>query len=43
MGQAKEAEGLYQKGNGMIQHAATTNFQRQLLAEMSDVYSGYFA
>jgi CHAT domain-containing protein len=26
----------------MIQHAATTNIERYLLAEMSDVYSGYF-
>ena len=47
MGQAKEADGLYQKSialvDGMIEHAATTNIQRQLLAEMSDVYSGYFA
>jgi tetratricopeptide (TPR) repeat protein len=47
MGKAKEADGLYQKSitlvDGMIQHAATTNIQRQLLAEMSDVYSGYFA
>ena len=47
MGQAKEADGLYQKSitlvDGMIQHAATINIQRQLLAEMSDVYSGYFA
>ena len=46
MGQAKEADGLDQKSialvDGMIQHAATTNIQRQLLAEMSDVYSGYF-
>src|SRR6202021_1158941 len=46
MGQAKEADGLYQKSialvDGMIHHAATTNIQRQLLAEMSDVYSGYF-
>ena len=24
----------------MIQHAATANVQRELLAEMSDVYSG---
>ncbi len=47
MGHAKEAVGLYQKSialvDGMIQHAATTNIQRQLLAEMSDVYSDYFA
>ena len=46
MGHAKEADGLYQKSialvDGMIQHAATTNIQRQLLAEMSDVYSSYF-
>ena len=47
MGRAKEANGLYQKSialvDGMIQHAATINIQRQLLAEMSDVYSDYFA
>jgi CHAT domain-containing protein/tetratricopeptide (TPR) repeat protein len=47
MGHAKEADGLYQKSivlvDGMIQHAATTNIQRQLLAEMSDVYSDYFS
>jgi CHAT domain-containing protein len=47
MGHAKEADGLYRKSialvDGMIQHAATTNIQRQLLAEMSDVYSDYFA
>jgi CHAT domain-containing protein len=46
LGHAKEADGLYQKSialvDGMIQHAATTNIQRQLLAEMSDVYSDYF-
>ena len=46
MGHSKEADTLYQKSialvDGMIQHAATTNIQRQLLAEMSDVYSGYF-
>lgn len=47
MGQTDEADALYRKGialvNGMIEHAPTTNVQRQLLAEMSDVYSGYFA
>ncbi len=47
MGQAKEAEGLYRKSialvNRMMAHAPTSNVQRQLLAEMSDVYSGYFA
>ena len=47
MGHASQADGLYQKSialvNGMIQQSPTTNIQRQLLAEMSDVYSGYFA
>jgi len=47
MGNADEADGLYRKGialvDTMIEHAATINIQRQLLAEMSDVYSGYFA
>jgi CHAT domain-containing protein len=47
MGQTEQANDLYRKGialvNQMIQHAPTTNVQRQLLAEMSDVYSGYFA
>jgi CHAT domain-containing protein len=47
MGQAKQAEGLYRKSialvNRMMAHAPTANVQRQLLVEMSDVYSGYFA
>ena len=47
LGQAKEADSLYRKGialvNRMIEHAPTANVQRQLLATMSDVYSGYFA
>jgi CHAT domain-containing protein len=47
MGHAQESNDLFQKSitlvNGMIQHAATINIQRQLLAEMSDVYSDYFA
>jgi CHAT domain-containing protein len=47
MGRAKEAEGLYRKSialvNRMMAHALTSNVQRQLFAEMSDVYSGYFA
>jgi CHAT domain-containing protein len=47
MGHAQEADVLYSKSvalvDGMIQHASTVNVQRQLLAEMSDVYSGYFA
>ena len=47
MGHVQESDTLYRKGitliNRMIQHAPTVNIQRQLLAEMSDVYSGYFA
>ena len=47
MGHAKEADGLYRKSialvDTMIRHASTVNIQRQLLAEMSDVYSSYFA
>jgi tetratricopeptide (TPR) repeat protein len=47
MGHAKEADTLYRKSvalvDVMIQHAATTNIERYLLAEMSDVYSGYFS
>ena len=47
LGRAKEADGLYRSSialvNGMIQHAPTTSLQRNLLAEMSDVYSDYFA
>ena len=44
---SREAEDLYRKSitlvDGMIQHAPAPNVQRELLAEMSDVYSGYFA
>ena len=47
MGNAKESDTLYRAAMAlvdvMIQHAATVNIQRQLLASMSDVYSGYFA
>jgi CHAT domain-containing protein len=47
MGHAKEADSLYRKSvalvDVMIQHAATTSIERYLLAEMSDVYSGYFS
>ena len=47
MGRAKEAESLYLRGialvDTMIRHASTTNIQRQLLVEMGDVYTGYFA
>lgn len=46
MGQANKAEGLYRKGitlvDAMIQRASTVGIQRQLLAQMSDSYSGYF-
>ena len=47
MGHTQESDVLYRKSitlvDNMIQHASTANVQRQLLAEMSDVYSGYFA
>lgn len=47
MGHAEQSDVLYRKSmalvDNMIQHAATAGIQRQLLAEMSDVYSGYFA
>jgi CHAT domain-containing protein len=47
MGQAKGADDLYLKSiilvNGMIEHAPSMNIERQLLAEMSNVYSGYFS
>ena len=47
MGQAKDADDLYLKSitlvSGMIEHAPSMNIERQLLAEMSNVYSGYFA
>lgn len=47
MGDPKGSDALYRRSialiDRMIQHASTTNIQRQLLSEMSDVYSGYFA
>ena len=47
MGQARSADDLYLKSitlvNGMIEHAPSMNIERQLLAEMSNVYSGYFS
>ncbi len=47
MGNGQESDGLYREAialvNVMIQHASTINIQRQLQAEMSDVYSGFFA
>jgi CHAT domain-containing protein len=47
MGQRSEADVFYRKGiilvDSMIQRASSVSIQRQLLAQMSDVYSGYFA
>ncbi|MEA2259716.1 MAG: hypothetical protein QOJ51_2541 [Acidobacteriaceae bacterium] len=47
MGHLGEAEVLFRKSialvNEMIQNANAPTVQRQLLSEMSDVYSGYFA
>lgn len=47
MGHSKEAETLYRKSialvNRMMAHASTASIERQLLVEMSDAYSGYFA
>jgi tetratricopeptide (TPR) repeat protein len=47
MGHTKEAESLYLKSitlvDTMVRYAPTINIQSQLLAEMSDVYSGYFS
>lgn len=47
MGDVRGSDALYRKSialvDRMIQHAPTINIQRQLLSEMSDVYSGYFA
>ena len=45
LGHVNESDALYRKSialvDMMIQHAATINIQRYLLAEISDVYSGY--
>jgi CHAT domain-containing protein len=47
MGKRREADRDYRKAvalvNSMIQHAPAPGTQRQLLADMSNVYSGYFA
>ena len=47
LGDTNAADVLYQKSTtiveAMLQHGLTTNIQRYLLAEMSDVYSGYFS
>jgi CHAT domain-containing protein len=47
MGNSKEADGLFRESialvDAMIQRASTVSVERQLLAEMSDIYSAYFA
>lgn len=47
MGNVRDSDALYRKSialvDRIIQHASTINIQRQMLSEMSDVYSGYFA
>jgi CHAT domain-containing protein len=47
MGNSKEADALFRKStilvDAMIQRASTVGVERQLLAEMSDIYSAYFA
>jgi tetratricopeptide (TPR) repeat protein len=47
MGRSREADGLFRKSIGlvdsMIQRASTMSVQRQLLSQMSDIYSAYFA
>jgi CHAT domain-containing protein len=47
MGNSKAADGLFRKSttlvDAIIQRASTVSVERQLLAEMSDIYSAYFA
>lgn len=47
MGQRNAADSFYRKGitlvDTMIRRSSTVGVQRQLLAQMSDIYSGYFA
>jgi CHAT domain-containing protein len=47
MGNSSAADSLYRKSttlvDAMIQRASTLSVERQLLAEMSDIYSAYFA
>jgi CHAT domain-containing protein len=47
MGHAQEADALFRKSialvDSMIQRSSTMSVERQLLAEMSDIYSDYFA
>lgn len=47
LGLRKEADALYQKSatliDSFLQHVSTRNVERLLLAELSEVYSGYFS
>ena len=47
MGNSKAAESFFRKSttlvDAMIRRASTVGMERQLLAEMSDIYSAYFA
>lgn len=47
LGDSKTANGFFRKSttlvDAMMQRALTVNLERQLLAEMSDIYSAYFA
>jgi len=47
MGNSQAAEGFFRKSttlvDAMIRRASTVSMERQLLAEMSDIYSAYFA
>ena len=47
MGDTKSADGFFRKSttlvDAMLQRASTIGVQRKLLAEMSDIYSAYFA
>ena len=47
MGDSEAVDGLFRKSttlvDAMIQRASTISVERQLLAEMSDIYSSYFA
>jgi tetratricopeptide (TPR) repeat protein len=47
MGEKSESDALYQKSaaliDSLLDHAPTPNVERLLLAELSEVYSGYFA
>lgn len=47
MGNSRAADGFFRKSttlvDAMIQRASTVTMQRRLMAEMSDIYSAYFA